>query len=96
MRLQGTWLTPAPVASQKSTENNRAVKLFKLELYERVPFGLVAEWQTGKKKINQVGLTPKHLTFWCNKHKISPEFHFESIQLALIDLEWKFAFRLHF
>lgn len=50
MRLQGTWLTPAPVASQKSTENNRAVKLFKLELYERVPFGLVAEWQTGKKK----------------------------------------------
>lgn len=50
----------------------------------------------GKKKINQVGLTPKHLTFWCNKHKISPEFHFESIQLALIDLEWKFAFRLHF
>lgn len=55
MRLQGTWLTPAPVASQKSTENNRAVKLFELELYERVPFGLVAEWQTGKKKLIRWG-----------------------------------------
>lgn len=52
MRLQGTWLTPAPVASQNSTENNRAVKLFELELYERVPFGLVAEWQTVCPKLS--------------------------------------------
>lgn len=41
------WL-PAQVVSQESTENNRAVKQLESELYERVPFGLLAEWQTKK------------------------------------------------
>lgn len=74
--------------------------LHDLELYGRVPFGLVAEWQTGKKKEKKekikVGLTPKCLIFWCIKHKTAPHFNFGSLEIALIHLEWKSACCLPF
>lgn len=73
--------------------------LHELELYGRVPFGLVAEWQTGKKKKrkkNKVRLTPKCLIFWCTKHKPSPWLNFGSIEIAFIHLGWKFACCFHF
>jgi len=44
------------------------------ELYERVPFGLVAEQQT--EKMIQVRLNPKHTMSWWNRHKSPPKVSF--------------------